>query len=392
MRRPIYPASRAIEHAATLPGVRPLRLFPMLWPLWQVEVSADVHDKQSFELIDHFIVRAIEEGAVRAPAGLAAFLGLPLPLVERCLAFLGTIEHVTTGPAGLELTPLGMRSVRENVRYVPSTSRLTLLVDRHTGRPFPRPYYDRNVPILDTPEIDDGRPADRTGFARLFTAAPYNPEVVTWLENRPDRADYNLPGEFGNLRQLGHRPGYLPSYLIETAGHGLLAYTAVGERRDEFLEQVCAETAAGHRIEATGLRDPEQIWRGWLARSKWYGAGELENDDGLWRVVLGGPAFGEHPLIPYTRIGTYQLHDHHFLRIWCDDEAARRRALLDRALGIATLPEVAGLDDLHARCRDLAASLQVPEVSIAGLRRHARATGDPRHAARLDELTRGDER
>jgi hypothetical protein len=59
---------RALENAATIPDVRPLRLFPVLWPLWQVEISASVHDPQACEVLDHFLVRAVAEGRLRTVA------------------------------------------------------------------------------------------------------------------------------------------------------------------------------------------------------------------------------------------------------------------------------------------------------------------------------------
>ncbi len=77
--RRVYPARRAIEHAAGLPGLRPLRLFPVLWPLWQVETTASSYAEQPYELIDRFLIRAIREAGLSQTAELAGFLGLPPP-------------------------------------------------------------------------------------------------------------------------------------------------------------------------------------------------------------------------------------------------------------------------------------------------------------------------
>ncbi|MEO3778349.1 hypothetical protein ABGB16_16160 [Micromonospora sp. B11E3] len=387
MKRVIYPATRAVENAVSLPGIRPIRLFPVLWPLWQVETTAEVYDKQDFELIDHFIVRAIHEGDIHHRSELIHFLGLPAGLVERCLAFLQRIGHLTMTESALHLTDLGQRSVNEGVRYVATMSRLTILVERQTGAPFPRPYYDGNVPVLDTPEIEEGQVADRTRFRPVVTTAQFNPQVVQWLANRPDRAQYNLPSQFRNLQQSAVREGFLPSYLIETADHRILAYTNVSEKRDEFLEGLCTKTSVEHLIEAQGSSDPADVWRKWLAQSTTFAAGRLQKTRaGIWQVVLPGTAFGDPPRISLSRIGSYQFRDNHFIQIWCADVEIRQRALKERSLGIATLPEVTCQADLETRIRDLAGNIEVAAVSIAELREYAESKGDERRLSRLLSL------
>jgi hypothetical protein len=352
-----------------------------------VEASAEVYDKQDFEVIDHFIVRAIHEGEIHHRTELINFLKLPAGLIDRCLAFLGVIGHVKVVDARLDLTDLGQRSVREGIRYVASTSRLTILIERQTGWPFPRPYYDGNVPVLDTPEIEEGQLADRTRFRRVFTSAPFDPQVVQRLANQPDRAQFNLPSQFRNLRQEGIREGFLPSYLIETSDHQILAYTNVAEKRDEFLERLCAKTSIEHLIEAQGIGDPAVIWQKWLAQSTAFGSGRVQKSRaGTWQVVLEAAAFGESPKLPLARVGSYQFRDNHFIQVWCTDTETRKKALRERSLGIATLPEVTCLEDLQTRIGDLANNLQVPAVSIAELRRYAELKGDERRLNRLTSL------
>lgn len=387
MRRIIYPATRAVESVKALPGVTPIRMFPVLWPLWQVDTSAEIYDRQDFEMVDYFVVRAIEEAEIRESDELARFLNVPAGLIDRCLAFLGLIGHVTTNGNWLRLTDLGRRSVHDGVRYMPSKSRQTILIERQSGLPLPREYYDANVPVLDTPEIEEGQLADRTRFLRVFTTAPYRPEVLRWLENNPERAKYNLPSQLRNLIDEGHREAFLPSYLIETADHRILAFTNASEQRDEFLERLCTHTSIENLIEARGVSHPEQIWHKWLAQSKTFGKGRLQECAGGWRVILDTGAFGDSPKLPFRRLGSYQFYDNHFIQVWCADTATRRRALMERSLGIATLPEVTTERDLQKRARLLASSLQVAEVSVADLRAHAASTGDHDRLHRLEKLT-----
>lgn len=386
MKRLIYPATRAVEHATALPGVHPIRLFPVLWPLWQVETSAEVYDRQDFEVIDHFVLRAIGECAIRDRAELTAFLNLPAGLVDRCLAFLATIQQVKVTGRTVELTPFGTQSLREGVRCVPTTSRLTILIERQSGEPFPRPYYDASVRVLDTPEIEDGQLADRSRFLPVFTTAQYQPDVLQRLAQDPNRAHFNLPSQLRNLREEGHRDGFLPSYLIETAGGRILAYTNVAEDRDSFLERLTTQTSVEHLIEAKRIRKANEVWKEWLAHSKQYGAGRLEETADGWRVVLDAAAFGSSPKIPVTRIGSYQFWDNHIIQVWCADPQVRRRALIERSLGIATLPEVTSVAELEARVRDLAGKLRSPVVPLSDLRAHAKRTGDDRRLHRLETL------
>jgi hypothetical protein len=388
VRRLIYPATRAVEHAAALPGVRPIRLFPLLWPLWQVETSAEVHERQDFEVIDHFVMRAVGECDVGDRAGLVAFLGLPAGLVDRCLAFLAAIHQVSLNGPAVELTPLGRQSLSAGVRLVPTTSRLTILIERQSGRPLPSTYYGDGVTVLDTAEIEPGQLADRTRFLRVFTTAPYRPDVVSDIERRPDRADFNLSGRLQNLRVEGVRDGFLPSYLVETADHRILAYTGVAEARDDFLEQLCTETLIENLIEAKRIRPPREVWTEWLAASTAYAGGRLEESAEGWQVVLNASDFGDAPRIPLSRVGSYQFQDNHVIRVWCADRATRRRALIERSLGIATLPEVTSVRELEDRIGRLAGGLDIAAVGVAEVREYAVNSGD-RRLRRLNHLISG---
>ncbi|MFI5891859.1 hypothetical protein ACIA5D_17285 [Actinoplanes sp. NPDC051513] len=391
MKRLIYPATRAVEHAASLPGVRPIRLFPLLWPLWQVETSAEVHERQDFEVIDHFVMRAIGECDIRERDALVAFLNLPAGLVDRCLAFLATIRQVSRNGPAVELTPLGRQSLSAGVRLVPTTSRLTILLERQSGRPLPAAYYGDRVTVLDTAEIEDGQLADRSRFLQVFTTAPYRPDFVGEIEQDPERADFNLPGRLQNLRVVGVREGYLPSYLVETADHRILAYTGLAEARDEFLEQVCTEMQLEHLIEAKRIRPPREVWQEWLAAPTPYAGGKLVESAEGWHVAMAASAVGDPPRIPPVRIGSYQFRDNLVIRVWCDDRETRRRALLERSLGIATLPDVTSVPELEARTSRLADSLDVATVSVTEMRDHAVKMSDDRRLQRLNHLL-GDRR
>ncbi|BCJ75263.1 hypothetical protein CS0771_48070 [Catellatospora sp. IY07-71] len=387
VKRVIYPATRAVEHAIAQPGVRPVRFFPVLWPLWEVQTTAEIHDEQAFEIIDHFLLRAVDEADLHDPARLAGFLGLPPGIVDRCLRFLTMIGHVTIDGGGVRLTPLGRQSLQAGVRLVPKTSSQTLYFERQTGRPLPRRYYDAKVPFLDRPEVAPEQLADGTRFLSVFTVARFQPEWLTWLESNPQRADYNLPGLLRDLRQDGQREAYLPSYLIETADRRILAYTACSGERDDFLEQVYHKTTIGSLIEAQGVREPAETWNRWLSNSAAFGRGKLRHRGDLWQVTLPADAFGDHPKVSLSRLGGYQFRENHFIQVWCDDAATRKQALAQRCRGIARQADVSSVTELVRRVQALADTLEVPHIDLAQLRREAERANDHAclHSLRLLE-------
>ncbi|WP_238010306.1 hypothetical protein KZZ52_52960 [Dactylosporangium sp. AC04546] len=388
MKRLIYPARRAVEHAVTVPGVQPLRLFPVLWPLWQVEISANVYEEPSYEIVDHFLVRAVAEAGLDTGAELARFLALPVSMVQRCLAYLALIGHVRVADDRVTLTELGARALRDGVRYEPREARQLQYFEQFTGRPLTRAHHDGAVTVLPAPEVADDQVTDGSRFLPLFSTAQFRPELVTALAARPDRAAFNVPSQLHDLRFEGQRDGYLAVYLIETAGHGLLAYTAAAEDRDTLLERVCAEAAGvGDLIEAEGLGDPRRIWTDWL-RDRGGEPGLLRRlPSGVWRATFAAAAFGDQPKLPVSRAGTFQLRHHHFLQLWCDDARLRRQALLERALGVVRLPDVETVDHLDRRVQQLAHLLEVAPVTVEELRAHAVRTGAADRLPLLDALT-----
>ncbi|MGW0068692.1 hypothetical protein ACWDUI_14645 [Streptosporangium sandarakinum] len=386
--RAIYPARRAVEHAVTVPGVRPVRLFAVLWPLWEVEITASVYDEQAYEVVDRFLARALAEGGVGTRGGLAALFGLDPSLVDRCLAFLTAIGHLTATPGGeVRLTELGLRSVRTGVRYVPKESRQKLLIERFTARPLLRRYHRGSLTVLPAPHVPEEMLADRTRFLPLYAPTAFRHQLVEALAARPDRADYNLPAQLREIRGVAVRDAYLPAYLIETDRRDLLAYTDAGVGRDDLIENVCRDVPALHAMIAAEARaDPRELWTGWLADRK-LGPGRLQElPNGVWRVVLTPAAFSGPPKLPPSQVGSFQLRGHHFLQLWCDDPGLRRRAVLERALGMARLHEVRTRADLTGRAATLAARLEVAAPTLTELRDHAVGERMHDHLLHLDML------
>ncbi|WP_329101359.1 hypothetical protein OG792_20860 [Micromonospora sp. NBC_01699] len=386
MSRVIYPARRAIEHAVTVPDVRPSRLFPVLWPLWQVETSAQVYDEQAYEVLDRFLVRGILEAGLTRSADLAAFYGLPDSLVDRCLTFLSLIGHARLAEGVVTLTPLGESSARAGIRYVPKESRQQLLVERFTARPLPRSHYQGSLSLLPIPDVPAERVSDGSHFAPLFSPSTFRPEIVTRLGERPDRFDFNLPKQLRNLRVLGHQDAYLPAYLIEGTDGRLLAYSGVGGERDTFLESVCDRVPMIRQLMAAEpSQDPREIWTGWLADGK--RKGTLRHlPSGVWRATLIADSFGGTPKLPLSRIGSYQLRKRHFAQIWTDDTKLRRQAAMQRALAMTQLREVRTRADLTSRLRTVAEQLEVTTPTLDELHRYAKREQLHTYLVHLDAL------
>lgn len=338
--RAIYPARRALENAVSDPDVRPTRLFPVLWPLWQVEVTGDLGEE--YDVIDRHLVRAIRHAGLSRISELALFYGLPESLVRRCLHVLALIGHVQPVGAGailtdavqVRLTPLGVHSVDTDLRFAPKEDRQKLLFDRFTGAPLPRLYYGPSVRVLSTPEAPSEVLSDRSVFTPFFSVNQFQADVVHRLARRPDRDQYNLPVQLANVHVLANAEAYLPVYLIEVADGGAMAYTAADEDPDPLFGRLCAEVPeVSDRLATLPAQNAAETWARWVRDSPGPGAAK-QRPDGTWRLTLAPDAFGDRPKLPVSRIGSFELRKHLFAQIWCADRALRRRALLTRARGM----------------------------------------------------------
>jgi hypothetical protein len=377
----LYPAGWAVERALDVPGVRPTRLFRVLWPLWQVETAAEKLEEQTYDIVDRFVVRGVGEGGLRRAGELSEFFGLPRTLVERCLDFLERIGHVERDGDVVRLTELGARSATAGIRLARTEDRLRLLVERFTHQPLPREHYDPSVAVLPAPS----EAVERLGFRALFSAEPFRVGFVNELASRLDRAEYNLPVGLENPRVLALSDGYLPTYLVETDGRDLLAFTKVGTGRDAFLESVCRQ-AAGVRnlLDEPAGASPSEIWTEWAADKQGYGLASIAQlESGLWRATFGADVFGEGAKkLGLTRLGSFAVFRDHFIQLWCDDEQLRQRALLDRTVpSVNFRAQTAG--ELLEQVAVLGRRLEIAPPGFDEIQRHAESLGETERAATL---------
>ena len=380
-----YPAVRAVEHATSLAGVHPLRLFPVLWPLWRVETTASFEDERAYEVIDRFLVLGVRDAGLRTHDELAAFFGVPVPLIQRCAAFLAAIGHLRMDGETVVLTDLGRRSAAEGKRLEPRESRQDIFVEQFTAQPLPRAYYQGSVPVFDSPDVPADRLSDRSHFRPLHAPAQFRDTIVLQLRDREDRAEYNLPRTLRNLGIVGNRQAFLPVYVIETADSGLLVYTPPAPERDALFERAATRASSlTNLISAEPDVGPQQIWTEWLAEG--HGMGTLTQlPNGVWRATLRADAFGPNASMPLTRVGSYELRKRHFLQLWCANPELRARALNERALAMTTASWLTK-EELRQRIAALARQLDVPAPDLADLRRYGEQNGLHTSVARLNSL------
>jgi hypothetical protein len=380
---PIYPQSRAIEHAADLPGVRPLRIYRLTLPLFEVEISALIDDPQPYDLLDRFVTRAIGYAQWRSVPEIAGALGLDETLSARIVAMLTDIGHVAVAPDGsLGLTELGDRSLRADRRYVPKHDRQRLYFDGVRGEPLPAAHYEKGVAVLDR----ESALAQRS-HRLLGHACPFRNDAVARLVRSPDRDAYNLPDELWDVSFVAVDDAYLPFYLVRTVsdgGLGLLAYSKVAELRDPHLERICSVWQDVSRTLATDDADDDGDLRAhfgdWLRRR------DLSPRDLTWvgdppalRLTLPRSRFEKvgaaQKRFGLTQLGSYVAPEGHVLQLWCDDSELRRAAVRERALIYATTGKNRSAGDVGEFLERVSRQLDVTAVTLSDLRRHARSTG-----------------
>lgn len=415
--KPIYDPRRALEHLQTQ-NVKPVRLFAILFPLWDVETTATQEDGRPYELLEKYVERGIAEGRLHTARELATFFGLSEDLVQKILQFLAAIGHISTNgnrDGRWILTPLGQRSVLDNKKYVQQEKRLRFYFDAYTSQPLRTEHYQHSkVHILSEQEVEDVLHQKTWGyhFQALACTSPLRPDAISNLEamRREDSIDYNVPRETYGLRALDVRLSYIPMYIIETkkqvmvttynggvAGPSILkpvylVYTGIADRRDHYLERIVnSDQRIYNALRSEGVRRPEVLWREWLDENGLVGLPE-ERPDGTWQISLPASAFKDRSsasekasTFPMARIGDYELRHGYFMQIWCDDRVFRRKAALDRILKLVKsqqkhIKRLAILEQLKLQ----ATYLQTGELSLPDLNQRATETNQSELIAILD--------
>jgi hypothetical protein len=396
--QPLYTPQRAIEKILALPDFMPVRLFAVLFPLWEVEVSGRYEQGRPYELIEKYIERGMVEAQLTTPHDLAEFFGLQESLVEKVLNFLETIMHVTRQNGRLVPTPLAWQSVQAGEKYIPKETRRKLYFDGFRSQPLTSAHYHR-VRILSPYEADTLSDSYQAGyqFQRLYSFAGWNPQAVSELGQQSDRAEYNVPDEVHHLTQLNLNNAYLPMYIIETRRRAApttpyyVVYTRIRNLRDEFFERLINSSPEMRKPLYNEFEHPvNELWRKWLSEMGVTDVAARQLANGLWRVTLTPQALRSSQVrLNVASIGTYHLERGYFLHIWCDDEPLRRRAVLDRIIKILkSRKHAATQQDIQELLQRFRVQLQVSDCTLSDLLERARETGMSDLVKQLDEFSK----
>ncbi|WP_435193046.1 hypothetical protein [Streptomyces sp. NRRL F-5630] len=390
-----FPEERVLEDAAFGHGIVPRRLHALLLPVWQVEIRADVTEGEDFFLIDRFLGRGLRHGGLHTVDELATFFALDGTLVAQAVRFLTAIGHVRESGGRLSLTPLGQRSVDDDIRYVVThQDRRKLYFEALSCTPLTRAHYDEEVvTLLSGDRLSQVTRNDHyPRFTPLHVTSGFDRSALDRLKNRKDRVRFNLPVALDALESLDEQLVFLPVYLVR-GQKGLLVYgqAGAGIAHDPELSEICSrapELTHSFDIEEKEDGADDRVQRAaqdWLRKQKFTSVAPEQDDDGTWSVSLPATAFGGNGL-PVTRIGTYRMVGSCFFRVWCPAETPRKRALLDRLdqrLGSRQQVSRQEAEELIARlARQL--DLDIPDVSQ--LRGGARKTGLSGLEAQLTRL------
>src|SRR6266700_3279619 len=243
----LYHPQRIIEDAQKEPGLAPVRLLALFFPLWRVELEGTFREQKPYALLEEYFERGIFEGQLQTIEELSAFFGIDSRLVAKVLDFLQTIEHVQYEQGRWFLRPLGQESLHEGQKYIPKKNRQEFYFEAFQCQPLTREHYDQMQVCTEheAEELVARYDRSRRGYRceRLFSFHPWNAVAIDDLAHRSDRDQYNLRKEISSIHQVGPPElVYLPIYLIEARKSNnqriYLAYSRIRGRRDRFFEYI----------------------------------------------------------------------------------------------------------------------------------------------------------
>jgi hypothetical protein len=376
---PLYAQTRALEHAASLPGVRPLRVHSLAFPLHAAELDATIEEHGPFDLLDRYVGLAIADARFTTAPEIAAFLGVSERMVDRVLRFLHGIGHVQANGGTLTLTPRGFRSVRDDRRYIEKREKLRIYFDGVRCGPLRTAHYAPGVRVLDR----EAAHAQRT-FRLLQHGGPFQPGAVDDLARRPDRGDYDLPDELLNLEVSSVDQAFLPCYVIRARKGGArttMVYSGVADRRDLHIEKIFNDwPKSTHVMEASDAEKPRDHFADWLRQRNIAPDAIVWQDHDSPRLNLPPSRYTDKERRPkntfsLSMLGAYVAPRSHVLQLWCDDSVTREKAALSRALAYVSTTR-RSRDQLTEFLERVSGQLELPSpLTEETLQRHARKVG-----------------
>ncbi|GLZ02448.1 hypothetical protein [Actinoplanes sp. NBRC 103695] len=115
------------------------------------------------------------------------------------------------------------------------------------------------------------------------------------------------------------------------------------------------------------MTDDHQVWSDWLAGKGYRDAPLRRLPNRVLRASLpGGAFFGGR--MEWWRLGSFETRKHSFLQVWCEDEEARRTAVLERTATRIRGRTIQNSDEIGAILTEQAALLDVATPSVDEVR------------------------
>ena len=392
----LYSYYKALDYVQAQ-GLLPQRLFRVLYPLWRVRVQGQQKVATEFDELEWFLERGLQEMGLHSVTDLAAFFGLEFDFVQRLVDSARRIGHLRGENDRLELTDLGIESVRDRVRYDLQKSSVDLYFDGLGCSPL-SPEHAK-IPILD--DISGMAKSPFQAFSQF--GQEWRPEALSEFLADTSRHDFLLPGQVSTSGLLSPEPVYMPAYFVEAQENKpgsplrLLAFSQVKGLRDTALEDAVNRNPTVFRAlkAKTGSR-PDEIRRYFeqsgLKKDAWY-----LNEKGPWgaQVMVDGQVFlpngdsdEETPgRLALRSVGRYALIYDWCIWVMCDDAGIRKQAAIEQLLEwLQNVNVTPAQIEISTKFASICHRLSLPQPAYDQVLLFARQRGLGRAAARLEEM------
>ncbi len=380
----LYHPYKALDMVQEM-GFIPVRLFKVLYPLWRVRVDGRQRLTGDFDEMEWYLERGIGEAGLASVAELASFFGLEMDFVRRLVDLSRGIGHIRGEEGSLELTALGLASVKEKARYEERKTTTELYFDALGNKPLSAEHY--KVPILEAlPE--------KTPFQAFYQFdKTWQPAAISQLKN-------SLPAEI-RAELLNREPAYLPAYFVEARGKEpssplhLLVFSQVRGLHDSVLQEAVNRDPVVYRaLKAKTDSRAEAVRRYFeqsgLKKDAWY-----LNENGQWgaQVMVDGQVFlpgadeDESVRLSVRSVGRYALIYDWCIWVLCDDPSIRNQAAAEQIIDwLQAANARPSREEIQRKINGLSQRLSVQPPAVSVLLSLARRKGQLRAAERLEEL------
>ncbi len=390
----LYSHYKALDQVQEL-GFIPVRLFRVLYPLWRVRVSGQQRVTAEFDELEWYLERSVQETGYKSIAELAAFLGLEPAFVQRLVDLARQVGHLTGQDEHLMLTPLGLDSVRERLRYEDREINAELYFDALGNFPLTAEHY--KIPILETLP-------DKTPFQAFYHFDhTWNVTALEQLLQSSQKTQFNLPDKINSAELTSPEPVYLPVYFVEARENKpsgtlqLMIFSQVRGLRDPVLEYAVNRDPQIYRaLKARTNSRAESVQRYFeqsgMKKEAWY-----LNEEGQWgaQVMVDGDFFLPGPTaneeesgrLTLRSVGRYTLIYDWCIWVMCDDATIRNQAATEQLIEWLQNVNIRPTEfEVQQKITNVCQRLSVPPIRPQIALSQARAKGFSRAAERLAEL------